>query len=158
MLTVVSLRRNETALDTRCPDEKDLLGQVRRGLDGLRLVRVSGTPEPPRSPSYRRRLRDRWVLLPWKVASEKPLVSRTWATPLRFKQRPRPQRFLSRVRSRMPEPAAIVCTDDTTPMIVKYMMTSRLSESWPAGDANRRHPRAGGVAENVSELHRFVPA
>ena len=50
----------------------------------------------------------------------------------------------------MPEPAAIVCTDDTTQMIEKYMMTSRLSESWPAGDANRRYPRAGGIEQYLA--------
>ena len=36
---MVSLCRNEAALDTRCPDEKGLLGQVRLGRKGSRLVR-----------------------------------------------------------------------------------------------------------------------
>ena len=39
MLAVVSLCRHETVLDTRCPDEKGLFGQLRLGRNGSRLVR-----------------------------------------------------------------------------------------------------------------------
>jgi hypothetical protein len=56
----------------------------------------------------------------------------------------------------MPEPAAIVCTDDTTPMIVKYMMSSRLGELWAVEGVDRGCALAKGVAENLPSVHRFL--